>query len=617
MENHLTGLSRYRIAELPTNVLSDFKTTLKSLQSDRGELKLDDNVFRGVDGFLAKYFKKSDTVQDTIDDAKLVDGINKLSTNIFNIANLDTLMDWLVDFRSLFFPADPNIPFRFRFRFRCESITTPGPPFSASIYFETEDISTAAGSTRVYGEYHHGGAPVAGDDNGFLPFAARVLQVFKAQPTRHFLHAFFLHGTTLELWVFDRAGAYSSGPIDLAQNPQELFHIMAGYGMMNDKEYGINTFAKCLGPGSDSHISFDGGVPSDTACSSDGDVSSDEGTIKKLYLRQEMLAAPGHLVGLGTTCFAASTSTPYEANIIVKFSWRANKTTDEPQLLQKLRKRGVWGVVKLLGHRDLVTIAELRQDLQFPKPFVNRTLSCVITSPIGRPIRKFSSIIELLDVLSDIVSAIESLYVDGDVLHRNIAIKNLVIDSPGDSGNPSGILTNFDAALDLDEARPVEKRVGSNGFMAIGVLRGEKHTYRHDLESLFYVFLWLAIANDSEHDHPHEILKRLPKTSRLQKWYSPVLDFDAVEKAVAADMSPEGFKGILEEFSPGFNELKDLAKELHELIFPVRDEPILAGYPGYNKDKKAAAWLRDEIQGAIRRSATALDKDNYELEIKN
>lgn len=607
MENQLTSPLRYHIAELPTNTLSDFETALESV---RGELELNANVFRGVDGFLAKYFEKpiwSTAVKDTIRDAKVAD-IDKLSTDICNIVSLETLMDWLTDLRSLVFTTDSNI------RFRCEPIITPEPRFSARIYFETEDVLTASGSTRVYGEYHHGDGLATGDDDDYLPFVARAVQVFKAQPARHFLHAFIIHGTTLELWVFDRAGAYSSKPVDLASDPQLLLRILAGYDMMNGNESGINTFVKCPRPGSDSYVSFDEEVPDDIACAIDGDFWRVGGKMTKVYLRPEVLAAPGHLVGLGTTCFAASTSTPYEANIVVRFSWRANKTTDEPQLLQKLRERPVWGVVKFLGHRDLVTIAELRQDLQFPKPFVNRTLSCVITSPIGRPIRKFSSIVELLGVLGDLVGAIESLYTVGDVLHRNIAIKNLVIDPPVESSGPSGILINFDAALDLDEARPVEERVGSNGFMAIGVLRGEDHTYRHDLESLFYVFLWLAIANDSEHDHPHEILERLPKTSRLQKWYSPVQDFDAVEKAVAADMSPEGFKGILEEFSPDFNELKDLAKELHELIFPVRDEPI---FTGYNKDKKAAAWLRDEIQGAIRRSATALDNDDIELIVAN
>lgn len=588
----MTGPSRYYIAELPTNTLSDFETALESL---RGELKLNDNVFRGVDGFLAKYFENpswSAAVKDTVRDAKSADIINKLSTDIFNIVHLDTLMGWLIDLRSLFFTDNSNI------RFHCESITTPESRFSASIHLKTGDLSTSAGSTRVYGEYHQGDSPATGDDDDFLHFAARAVQVFKAQPTRHFLHAFILHGTTLELWVFDRAGAYSSGLIDLVQNPQELFHTLAGYCMMDDKESGVNTYVKCLGPGLDSYISPNEGIPSDEDVSSDtgsdfdGSLFRHEGRMDKVYLRPEMLTAPGHLVGLGTTCFAASESTTDEPNMVVKFSWRADNTTDESQLLGRLRERGTLGVVEFLGHRELVSIAELRQDLHFPKPFVNRTLSYIITSPLGRPIRKFSSISELLEVLGDLATTIKSLFLDAGMLHRDIAIKNLVIDSTGSQG----ILIDFDAALELDKGQPAGQRVGSDGFMAIGVLRGEKHTYRHDLESLFYVFLWLAIANDKEHDHAQEILERLPKTSRLQKWYSPVLNFRAVWEAVAADMSLEGFEGVLEEFSADFVPLTDLARKLHGLIFPVRDGVI---FTGTDENEKAAARLCNEIADAF------------------
>ncbi|KAL6793193.1 hypothetical protein J3E68DRAFT_438050 [Trichoderma sp. SZMC 28012] len=555
MENNLTSPSRYCIAELSNNVLSDFETALKSLQSDQGELKLDDNVFRGVDGFLTKYFEKpswSPALKDTIRGAKSAD-IVKLSKGIFNIVRLGTLMDWLVDFRSLFFTADPKI------RFRCEPITTPGLNFSASIYFETEDISTAAGSTRVYGEYHHGDAPAASYDSGFLPFAARALQVFKAQPTRYFLHAFILHGTTLELWVFDRAGAYSSELIDLGQSPEELLRILAGYGMMNDKESGVNSLVKSLGPGLDSYVSLN------------------------------------YLVGLGTTCFAASKSTTDEPDIVVKFSWRADNTTTEPGLLWLAHKRGVKGIIKLLGYQDLVSIADLRQPLQFPSSFVNRTLSCLATSPLGRPIRKFTGIYELCRVMSDLVRAIQSLFEDGRMLHRDIAIKNLVITLQV-CGSPVGLLIDFDTALKVKKGHPVGQRVGSDGFMAIGVLRGEDHTYRHDLESLFYVFLWLVIANDKEHDHARDILERLSEKSRLQKWCSSDLDFHAVEEAVAADMSPKGFEGILGEFSPNFVELKDLARKLHGLLFPVHNGVI---FTGTYKDEKAATWLFNEMADAF------------------
>ena len=44
-----------------------------------------------------------------------------------------------------------------------------------------------------------------------LQLARYMRDVFTAQPIRRFIHGFFLHGTTMELWVFDRSGPYSSG----------------------------------------------------------------------------------------------------------------------------------------------------------------------------------------------------------------------------------------------------------------------------------------------------------------------------------------------------------------------------------------------------------------------
>lgn len=184
------------------------------------------------------------------------------------------------------------------------------------------------------------------------------------------------------------------------------------------------------------------------------------------------------------------------------------------------------------------------------------------------------SLYELLEVLRDLVKALKSLYMVGNILHRDIAIKNLVIATKYDDDTSKGILIDFDLALDLDEAPAVQQTVGSDGFMAIGILSGQPHTYRHDLESLFYVFLWLAIGNDCEHAHAHEILQSLPKTSRLWKWCS--MDFNGVRQAKIADMSAEGFKHILNEFSVRFTPLRGLASELHRLIFPMSGGGVFA-----------------------------------------
>jgi serine/threonine protein kinase len=258
------------------------------------------------------------------------------------------------------------------------------------------------------------------------------------------------------------------------------------------------------------------------------------------------------------------------------------------------------GIIRLLDHQELVTIADLRQGLDLPRPFVNRRFSCVANTPLGRPIRQFTSIPELLEVLRDLVRALQSLYVNARILHRDIAIKNLIITPQHSADSSKGTLLDFNYALDLANARPIEPMVGSDGFMAIGILSGRRHTYRHDLESLFYVFLWIAIANDRVHDEATDIVKGLPETSRLWKWCT--MDFGAVGRDKAADMSPEGFEGILAEFSPDFAPLQGLARELHTLIFPVRDGKI---FTGTETDPEAVQRLYDGMADAFSRSASA------------
>ncbi|TAQ86549.1 hypothetical protein B7494_g5113 [Chlorociboria aeruginascens] len=549
-------------------------------QSIRNELE--GNVFRGVAGFVAKYFEApswSVTVVEKVQEIESGTIGRKLSVEGLGLTHFGALVEWLDTFQSQVFAADHD---NFQSRFHAQPISEPGRALQAGIYLESSRlprIQAVAGNTRVFGEYHHQDAPVMAEDgSSFLHFCARTRQLFAAQPARSFLHAFLVCGTTLELWVFDRSGAYSSEKLNLSQRPQLLLQTLAAYTMISDEESGFNTFVKRLEPGLDSYVTFDQRA--------------------KLYLQPELIATPDYIVGLGTTCYTASGATTGEPSTVVKFSWRADGLPAELKLLKRARERNVYGVIRLLGDQDLVSIADIRHGLHFPQPFVNRTFSCVATAPLGRPIQKFTSIHELLDVLCDLVKALRSLYVDGGMLHRDIAIKNLVITSEHSMNSLKGLLIDFDQALDLDNVLAFEPLKGSDGFMAIGILSGKRHTYRHDLESLFYVFLWFAIGNDHEHDDANEILKGLPKSSRLWKWCS--MNFRAVGQAKVADMSPEGFVGILTEFSTEFAPLRGLAKELHTLIFPVRDGQI---FTGTETEQIAIERLYGGMADAFHRSA--------------
>ncbi|OJJ42274.1 hypothetical protein ASPZODRAFT_2122392 [Penicilliopsis zonata CBS 506.65] len=80
------------------------------------------------------------------------------------------------------------------------------------------------------------------DEDDIPRFCERAQQVFKAQSARYFVHGLLVRGATLELWVFERSGAYSSERLDLAQRPDLLLRVLAGSNLMSDEEAGFDSF---------------------------------------------------------------------------------------------------------------------------------------------------------------------------------------------------------------------------------------------------------------------------------------------------------------------------------------------------------------------------------------
>ena len=55
-----------------------------------------------------------------------------------------------------------------------------------------------------------------------LQLSRYMRDVFTAQPTRSFIHGFFLYGNLMELWVFDCSGPYSSGAFNIHEKPEQF-----------------------------------------------------------------------------------------------------------------------------------------------------------------------------------------------------------------------------------------------------------------------------------------------------------------------------------------------------------------------------------------------------------
>ncbi len=193
--------------------------------------------------------------------------------------------------------------------------------------------------------------------------------------------------------------------------------------------------------------------------------------------------------------------------------------------------------------------------------------SCVVVHPYGRPLEQFRNVTELLEALRDAIRAHRSLYQDGGILHQDISINNIIITEQGAADEPKGMLIDLDVSMEL-KLGPVNPNelIGTRPFMAVGLLEGKPHTYRHDMEPLLYVLLWSVICRES--DYP-------PTESRLRPWCAGSFDDLACRKL--SDMEKHEFTKITAEIPAGFEIVKQLAEDLRQVLFPERDGVLFTG----------------------------------------
>ncbi|KAI0403529.1 FunK1 protein kinase [Xylaria palmicola] len=455
------------------------------------------------------------------------------------------------------------------------------------------NIQTRWDHVQVIGQFYHRGCY----QDGLLRLCRSAHQVFASQPTRLFLHGFYIRGSLVELWVFDRSGLYCSDLFDIQEDFIQFLSIILSYQRMTDQDLGKSNIIK-----TDESGSY---------------IILNSVALGKLYLENQPIASCKDLVGTGTTCYRARMPDSNQWNYVLKFKWRWARERPEDELLKLAKKKNVWGAVSLDYYEEIESTANLRRSLRWGKQrkfakmhfrkrngniegrqqevtcntdglveyteetnnlFQNRIFTCIVTSPVGRPLYTFQSLLELLQVFRDAIKCHQSLY-NAKILHQDISPGNMIILDGQDEGKAQGILIDLDSAIELagevgtelaEEAGIEFDITGTRPFMAIGVLKSERHTYRHDLESFLYVFLWTIITNHTENP-PLE-------TSKLRQWSSG--DWDELAARKSLDMGQDDFQTILGEFTPEFHSLKPLAESLRQVLFPLRAGVIWTGTHG-------------------------------------
>ncbi|KAK7398244.1 hypothetical protein QQX98_012379 [Neonectria punicea] len=458
----------------------------------------------------------------------------------------------------------------------------------------------------------------------FLQLTRYVRSVFTDQPTRRYVHAFLLCASMMELWIFDRSGPYSSGGFNIHEEPEKFARALVGYATMDDTAMGLDTFVEredghrrvTLNNASGSETTIRLGRPivwqkavvcRGTTCfeTRGGNVAKFSWVSDKRKLEAEQLKLAEErgvqgvarvvahrqiatIAGLrgglefrerhrfrdGTVHFDDSPSTTSgskrksssdHTSDSVSGSKRLRSSSQKPKLAQDTSH-------SLSNTQTRPSLYTSGDDL-----WENRIYSCLVISPAGRVISDFRTIEELLVAMRDAIKAHQSLYVAGNILHRDISSNNIIITKPEAADGFRGMLIDLDLAKERDSGPSgARHQTGTMQFMAVEVLRRFDHTYRHDLESFFYVLLWMC-ARQSWHNGFSEQEKR-PRQSLLRKW--EIGRFEDIADAKEGHMTVNGLERIMGEFPKGLGHVKPLCLKIRKTLFPLdKDERTNFGTP--------------------------------------
>jgi serine/threonine protein kinase len=240
------------------------------------------------------------------------------------------------------------------------------------------------------------------------------------------------------------------------------------------------------------------------------------------------------------------------------------------------------------------------------EPFVDRVLYVQATEPAGRPQADFSSTRELLKAIRDAIEAHRSLFLDRRISHRDVSVSIIVMTEPGENNVLSGSLIDLELGSTVENGKTtrtgLRRMTGTLKYMAIEVLElcmsgarpDLEHTYRHDLESFFYVFLDLCLNCGWNK-------AKAPKQDPLWAWYV-LPEYDNIVRAKLGNMVPTVFETIiLPKFSPIFEHVKGLAAKLRGIFF-LRESKLRTG-----TSTEPPRLLYDQMISAFEE---AIDADN-------
>ncbi|KAF8958358.1 hypothetical protein BDZ97DRAFT_1762234 [Flammula alnicola] len=424
--------------------------------------------------------------------------------------------------------------------------------------------------------------------------------VFSSQDERRFHIGVSFCQAEVRVYVFDRAGVVGSVQFDLEKEPKMLIRLLAGLTLSDPSAIGFDPTIRHE-PGGNRFVTVAG----------------------KEYEIIETLFISDTIRGRGTVCWRASFD---GADYVIKNTWAdVSRDLTEPEImkmagdLEGIAHIVAEEIVQVNGRDDKtdyirqVIDAENYRDKNWYAKLEIRAHRRIVSTPLAEALPYFSTKKELISVLIDAIEAHRRLVEEKKILHRDISMNNIMMYRPtlpketepnptdeGDSDASSiqpqiadageshqmrrGMLIDLDYALLMREdglgrdTATVGHRTGTLPFMAIELLTGledgEEQKPRHDLESFFYVLLWIcwhyAGPNNAERQN-FDIMQTHIKTWIAADTFEEVGDIKGLAMTSAAGAFD---KAILRLFAPYFEDLKPCVEKLRKKMFPELNTDI-------------------------------------------
>ncbi|KZS96335.1 hypothetical protein SISNIDRAFT_493890 [Sistotremastrum niveocremeum HHB9708] len=351
-------------------------------------------------------------------------------------------------------------------------------------------------------------------------YARKILMYQRGR--RRFVLGWTLCGDIVRAWLFDRAGALASESFNYNTNPARFIRMIVAFSSLSSERLGYDpTITEVNGKLILDFTYYD---------------KTGQRVTEKFVITDSIVPRPS-LRGRGTVVWRAyklsdEDKPPEQRQIYaIKDSWRdLNRDFDEGHFFEKIPDLGYRdGIVEVvefaaveIGDGQQDTIAKtVRQGIQGHRKssFDHRGHVRLLMKGFGVSLDNFSSLRELIGVIMDAIKGHQKL-VGRKILHRDVSFGNILMTESIDLelGRRRGYLIDLDFAKDLEareavdaladvnaEARntppilegdkPEKARItGTLPFIAIDVLLElEYHREVHDLESFFWVIVWICL----------------------------------------------------------------------------------------------------------------------------